>query len=154
MSERDTAGVIAPPPLIYAVPLAVGLVVRLQFPLRFLPESIALLSGGALVLIAIVILVSADRAMYRAHTSPRPWLPTTALVAEGPFRFTRNPMYLGMTLFYIGIAILAQALWAFVLLPFVLILVQRGVIEREERYLERKFSADYLRYKQRVRRWL
>ncbi len=92
--------------------------------------------------------------MHRAHTSPKPWLPTTTLVVGGPFRFTRNPLYLGMTLFYIGVAILAQALWAFVLLPFVLMIVQRGVIEREERYLERKFGTDYLRYKQRVRRWL
>ncbi len=83
-----------------------------------------------------------------------PWRPTTALVVGGPFRFTRNPMYLGTTLLYIGIAILAQALWALVLLPFVLMIVQRGVIEREERYLEGKFGADYLRYKQRVRRWL
>lgn len=154
MSDQDTAGVIAPPPLIYLVPLAVGLVLHFLFPIRFMPQGAGYLLGGLLIAIALVISVSAERMMRKAHTSVKPTVPTTALVVTGPFRFTRNPLYLGLTLFYAGIAILAQAVWALVLLPVVLVVVQRGVIEREERYLEQRFGAEYTRYKRSVRRWL
>jgi protein-S-isoprenylcysteine O-methyltransferase Ste14 len=76
------------------------------------------------------------------------------MVTEGPFRYTRNPAYLSMAMIYAGISSLANALWAILLLPATLLVVQRGVIEREERYLERKFGEEYLRYKERVHRWL
>ena len=77
-----------------------------------------------------------------------------ALVTEGPFHYTRNPAYLSLTMIYTAIATLANALWAIVLLPIALLVTQRGVIEREERYLERKFGEEYLNYKARVRRWI
>ena len=83
-----------------------------------------------------------------------PYEPTTALVTEGPYCFTRNPLYLGLTLTYGGISALANALWATLLLPFVLVVMRRGVIDREERYLERAFGEEYIRYKARVRRWI
>jgi protein-S-isoprenylcysteine O-methyltransferase Ste14 len=73
---------------------------------------------------------------------------------EGPFRHTRNPGYLSLTMIYAGLASLANALWAILLLPAALLVIQRGVIEREERYLERRFGEEYLRYKARVRRWI
>ncbi len=92
--------------------------------------------------------------MGRAGTSIKPTVPTTALVTTGPFRFSRNPLYVSVTLFYLGIAIAARSLWALALLLVVLVVMQRGVIDREERYLERRFGADYLRYKERVRRWI
>jgi protein-S-isoprenylcysteine O-methyltransferase Ste14 len=75
-------------------------------------------------------------------------------VAEGPYRFTRNPIYLGFTLVYGGVTALANSPWGALLLPFVLVLMQRGVIQREERYLERVFGEEYLQYKTRVRRWI
>jgi protein-S-isoprenylcysteine O-methyltransferase Ste14 len=80
--------------------------------------------------------------------------PTTAIVTGGPYRFTRNPLYLSMTLVYAGITALANALPAALLLPAVLAFMRRGVIEREERYLERKFGDEYMDYKARVRRWI
>jgi protein-S-isoprenylcysteine O-methyltransferase Ste14 len=92
--------------------------------------------------------------MRRAGTNVNPTEPTTILVVEGPFKFTRNPLYLSLTLFYAGVAILMNALWAMLMLPAVLFLVNRGVIEREERYLERKFGEQYTQYKERVRRWI
>ena len=92
--------------------------------------------------------------MRRAGTSERTSVPTTALVTTGPFRFSRNPLYVALTLAYLGIAVAAQSLWALALLIVVLIVMQQGVIGREERYLERPFGADYLRYKERVRRWI
>ncbi len=84
----------------------------------------------------------------------RPDKPTSSLVVEGPYRFSRNPIYLGFTLFYGGITALASSLPSALLLPFVLVVMRRGVIEREERYLEREFGEEYLRYKARVRRWI
>jgi protein-S-isoprenylcysteine O-methyltransferase Ste14 len=90
----------------------------------------------------------------RAGTPTNPYKPSSGIVTEGPFRYTRNPAYLSMTTIYAGIAALARASWAFLLLPVALGVIRRGVIEREERYLERKFGEEYLRYKASVRRWI
>jgi protein-S-isoprenylcysteine O-methyltransferase Ste14 len=90
----------------------------------------------------------------RKGTAVEPWKPTTAIVTTGPYRFTRNPAYLGMALTYVGIALLSSAVWVLVPLPFVLAVIDRGVIAREERYLERKFGEEYLGYKRTVRRWV
>jgi protein-S-isoprenylcysteine O-methyltransferase Ste14 len=83
-----------------------------------------------------------------------PGRPTSRLVTDGPFRYTRNPGYLGGAMMYAGIASLTNALWVIVLLPVMLLMMQRTVIEREERYLEGKFGEEYLRYKAQVRRWI
>jgi protein-S-isoprenylcysteine O-methyltransferase Ste14 len=95
-----------------------------------------------------------ERAMRHAGTPANPYKPVSHIATEGPFRYTRNPAYLAMTMIYTGIAGLANALWAILLLPVALLVIQRGVIEREEHYLERKFGEEYLRYKARVRRWI
>ncbi len=153
-NTQDISGVIAPPPLIYAGALAVGLLLRILFPARFLPRWAAPIVGGALIGTAGIIVSTAFREMKQAHTPPNPRQPTRALVVEGPFRFTRNPIYLSLTLLYAGIAALANALWALLLLPIVLIVINRGVIDREEQYLERKFGEEYVRYKAQVPRWL
>ena len=92
--------------------------------------------------------------MRHAGTLANPYKPVSRMVTDGPFRYTRNPAYLSMTMVYTGIASLANALWASLLLPVALLVIQRGVIEREERYLERKFGEEYLRYKAQVRRWI
>ena len=150
----DNPGVIAPPPLIYAGPLAVGLLLNLKFPLRFLPRKAAALLGVTLIGASVALVSQAFQRMRRAGTNVNPTEPTTVLVMEGPFKFTRNPLYLSLTLFYSGVATLVNALWAMLLLPAVLFVVNRGVIEREERYLERKFGEQYLQYRERVRRWI
>jgi protein-S-isoprenylcysteine O-methyltransferase Ste14 len=80
--------------------------------------------------------------------------PVSSLVQDGPFRYSRNPGYLSLTMLYAGIAILRNALWAILLVPLVLYVIQREVIEREERYLQRTFGEEYLAYKRRVRRWV
>ncbi|HEU5040160.1 MAG TPA: isoprenylcysteine carboxylmethyltransferase family protein, partial [Gemmatimonadales bacterium] len=76
------------------------------------------------------------------------------LVTDGPYRFTRNPMYLGFTLWYLAGTAWVNSLWLLVLLPVVLLVMQRGVITREEAYLERRFGREYTEYRARVRRWL
>ncbi|MBC5798616.1 MAG: isoprenylcysteine carboxylmethyltransferase family protein [Candidatus Eremiobacteraeota bacterium] len=92
--------------------------------------------------------------MLAMKTSIDPYRPTTAIIESGPFRFSRNPLYVSMAMFYAAIALFARATLPLALLPAVLAVVQRGVICREERYLERKFGTAYLAYKSRVRRWL
>ncbi len=145
---------IAPPPLIYAGVLAVGLLLRLIFPIRFLPRPIALIIGTGCTGVSCILAPAAFHQMRRAKTNIDPTQPATAIVTEGPFRFTRNPIYLSLTLFYTGIALVFQSLWALLLLPVVLLVMNRGVIDREERYLERKFGEQYVGYKARVRRWI
>jgi protein-S-isoprenylcysteine O-methyltransferase Ste14 len=90
----------------------------------------------------------------RAGTSMIPMNPTTSLVTSGPYRFTRNPMYLGMACLYVALALAFGLIWALILLPLVLLAVERLVIAKEEPYLERRFGDDYRGYKRRVRRWV
>jgi protein-S-isoprenylcysteine O-methyltransferase Ste14 len=150
----DSAGVVAPPPLIYAGALIAGLMMNALFPVAFLPRLLSRMLGWPLVVSGLLLGIFGFRTLRGAGTNVDPSEPTTAIVVEGPYRFTRNPLYVGMTLMYGGISARANALWAILLLPFVLIVMRRGVIEREERYLERLFGEEYLRYKARVRRWI
>jgi protein-S-isoprenylcysteine O-methyltransferase Ste14 len=152
--SQDNPGVIAPPPLIYAGALARGLLANVLSPILFLPRGLSRVLGWPLIVGGLLIGSLAFREMRRAGTNVDPREPTTAIVTEGPYRFTRNPLYLCLTLVYAGISALANALWAILLLPLILAVMRRGVIEREERYLERKFGGEYLNYKERVRRWI
>lgn len=150
----DNAGVIAPPPLIYVVPLLASLLAHKAAPRAFLPRQMARAIGWALVAVASLTEVWFFRTMQRARTPMDPRRPVTTVVTSGPFRFSRNPSYVSFTLIYIGVSSLVNALWPILLLPGALFVVQKGVIEREERYLERKFGDEYTQYKARVRRWL
>jgi protein-S-isoprenylcysteine O-methyltransferase Ste14 len=150
----DNPGVIAFPPAIFAGTLAIGLLLHFIFPVSFLPRMIAIASGTVVLIGAASIAVSAFRAMHRAKTAVNPSLPTTAIVSDGAFSFSRNPIYLSLTLLYVGISLLFNAPWALLLLLPLIVVVQNGVIKREERYLEQKFGDEYLRYKASVRRWV
>jgi len=147
------AGVIAPPPLIYALPLLLGYLLNRWHPLPFLPAGLSTPLGVLGLLFGLVGL-PAVLAFRRARTSPKPWRPTTALVTTGPYRFSRNPMYLGFSLMYLGIALCSNSTWTLLLLPPSLLLMQFGVIHREERYLEQLFGEDYRQYRAGVRRWI
>jgi len=152
----DNPGVIAPPPLIYAIPLLLGLILHMLYPVRLvrdLPRLVRGFLGGSLVGFALTFVTIAFRTMRRANTNVDPTKPTTSLVVEGPFQVTRNPLYLSLTLFYAGITILVNSLWTALMLPVILVVMRKGVIDREERYLERKFGEHYLHYKASVRRW-
>jgi protein-S-isoprenylcysteine O-methyltransferase Ste14 len=152
--EQDKAGVVAPPPLIYLGALVFGLLLNRRFPIGFLPPRIAGGLGWPILGGGVLLLGWFERAMRQADTPASPYKPVSHIATEGPFRYTRNPGYLSMAMIYAGIATIAKALWAILLLPVVLLVIQRGVIEREERYLERKFGEEYLRYKAKVRRWI
>ncbi len=152
-SSRDTARVVAPPPLFYVIGLALGLIAQHFYPQRVLPSRVSRVVGLLLIVIALVNFIGALLALHRAETSPKPWRPTTALVISGPYRWTRNPIYLGFTLVYLGITAWVNTVWPLVLLPLVLLVMHRGVILREEAYLEQKFGDEYRRYKSDVCRW-
>jgi protein-S-isoprenylcysteine O-methyltransferase Ste14 len=152
--ERDTAGVVAPPPLVFLGGLAIGFVLEILLPSASLPGAVRWIFGGVLLVAGVALLGTFNSSFHRAGTAVEPWRPTTAIVTTGPYRLTRNPAYLGMTLVYIAIALLADALWVLVPLPAVLLIIDRMVIAREERYLARKFGQEYLDYKGRVRRWI
>ena len=153
-STQDNPGVVAPPPLIYVGALAIGLIVHRFFPVKFFPGAGARLLGRVCTGISGMLALSAFLEMRRAGTHVDPTQPATALVTQGPFRVTRNPLYLSLTLLYAGIAFMVNSLWAIVLLPGALIVIRYGVINREERYLERTFGEQYLSYKAKVRRWI
>lgn len=152
--EQDKAGIVAPPPLIYLGALVFGLLLNRRFPIAFLPRKIARGLGWPLLGGGVLLIGWFEWAMRHAGTPANPYKPVSHIVTEGPFHYTRNPAYLSMTMIYTGIAGLANALWTILLLPVALLVIQHGVIEREERYLERKFGEEYLRYKAQVRRWI
>ncbi len=150
----DNAGVRVPPPFIYLGGLVLGFVLEVLLPGSSVPAVVQWGLGGVLLLAGLALAVSFNTAFQRRGTAVEPWKPTTAIVSTGPFRLTRNPAYVGMALLYAGIAVMSDALWALAPLPVVLLIVDRAVIAREERYLERKFGPEYLDYKGRVRRWI
>ncbi len=157
MGTHDTAGVIAPPPLVYLAGLALGLGADWLLHLPSLPERSA--SGGLWLGLAfggfgLLLILWAGGRFIGARTPLPPHRPTTALVTEGPYRRSRNPIYLGMALIYLGVVCATASLGILVFFPLVILIMEFGVIRREERYLERKFGAEYRRYKASVRRWL
>jgi protein-S-isoprenylcysteine O-methyltransferase Ste14 len=103
---------------------------------------------------ALALLVGALGGFQRAGTRAEPWKPSTAVVTTGVYRITRNPMYLAMALLYAAASLVLDSGISLCLLAPLLVLVRKGVIEREERYLEHKFGEDYRAYKRTVRRWI
>ncbi len=150
----DTPGVRFPPPLIFIIVFVTGLLLQRLFPIIDIPKVIGRLISLVCFVASVSLAASSLIMFLRAHTSPLPIKPTSALVTNGPYRFSRNPMYLSLVLLYIGLALWLDIFWVLVLAPIVIISVQYFVIVREERYLERTFGQEYLFYKARVRRWL
>ena len=152
--ERDTAGVLAPPPVIYLPALVVALVLDAVWPLEFIGGPVRYLLGGGLVLLGILITPFVLREFARARTSFNALRPSTAVIRSGPFRYSRNPSYVALTVTWIGLGIVLDNLWVLLWLIPAVLLVHFGVVLREERYLERRFGEKYRRYKKSVRRWL
>ncbi len=151
--RRGTAGVIAPPPVVFLGVLGLGFVLESLLPGAALPAW-AQWVGAVVIVAGVALLVSFELAFKRAGTDANPYRPSTALATEGPYRFSRNPGYLGMAITYIGIALAAEAPWALVMLVPATLVIQYGVIAREEHYLERLFGEEYLSYKRTTRRWI
>ena len=151
----DTANVIVRPPIAWALAVLAGLALNWLMPLPFLPAAVPRGWLGTIVFaLALALVAWAISTMTRAGSNVPTSLPTTTIVETGPYRFTRNPIYVGMVMGLIGLAIAFNSLWLLMtLVPFALV-ISYGVITREEAYLERKFGDVYRRYHTRVRRWL
>jgi protein-S-isoprenylcysteine O-methyltransferase Ste14 len=154
----DHSNVVVFPPVIPLSGFLLGLLLEAIFPVGGFVSG-AMRSNMRVVgaLIALVgaagfawMVVTMKMARTPIHTARTP----TALVASGPFRFTRNPMYLFGSIAYAGLALLLTEVWSLALLPFVVLAIHVGVVLREEAYLSRKFGASYEEYRRRVRRWL
>jgi protein-S-isoprenylcysteine O-methyltransferase Ste14 len=154
VSDGETAGIAIPPPLIYVAGFLLGVALELAFPISGLPPALAALAAFAGVALWLALDGSAMMLFRRARTSMAQMEPATALVTSGPYRITRNPMYLGMAFLYAGLALSLGMIWSLALLPLVLVVVDRLLITREERYLEARFGERYRDYRRRVRRWL
>jgi protein-S-isoprenylcysteine O-methyltransferase Ste14 len=155
-SGSTSSGVRIFPPGVYLAGLVIGYAIEWFSPLPILPGA----NGAARVLGVIVLILGAGLlfgavSRFRSvGTSPNPTEPTTALALDGPYRFTRNPMYLGMALLLAGFALIGNALWPLIAVIPVVFVIRTQVIDREERYLEAKFGAQYTDFKARVHRWL
>lgn len=142
------------PPLLYALALGVGFILQWIAPRPIVSSNTGYWIGGVLLAGGVFLAIWGRRVMEQAGTNVNPTLPSTALVTTGPFLFSRNPLYVALTLIYVALALLANALWVLVLIVPVLLILHFGVVLREERYLEAKFSDAYREYRARVRRYL
>jgi protein-S-isoprenylcysteine O-methyltransferase Ste14 len=158
VEKQDTAGVPFPPPIAFIGALAVGFTLQHFLPLHILRTASGIdalaVAGAVLASSALVLAVCAFACFRVARTSPFPERPTTSLVVRGPFRFTRNPLYLSMALLHAGVALFANAMWPLLFLLPALLAIRFLVIAREERYLLQRFGAEYDTYCHSVRRWL
>lgn len=159
MRERYGSGIRVPPPAIFIVVFLVGLWLEgAVYRARIIggddiPRPLVI-AGVALVTCGVLLAAWGAVTFRRHHTAVLPFHPARALVDSGPYRFTRNPMYVGMTLAHLGGALALNALWPVVLLPVALVLLFVTVIRKEEAHLASAFPDDYARYRSRVRRWI
>lgn len=153
-APQATPGMRFPPPVAFIGGLALGFLLQHLVPVAIVPGSrLPRLLGGLPVLASGGLALWALRTFHRAGTTLRPDRPALSLVIQGPFQFTRNPMYLSLSLLHAGLALLANALWPALMLLPVLLIIQFHVIAREERHLSARFGADYQAYCRAVRRW-
>ncbi|HEY2065789.1 MAG TPA: isoprenylcysteine carboxylmethyltransferase family protein [Gemmatimonadaceae bacterium] len=150
------AGVRFPPPLVYVVGLAAGWLLNRWWPAPITagPSGLRVALGALGVLAWLAIFLGAFAAFRRSRTTIVPNRPATVIVTGGPYRFTRNPMYVSLVALYLGLTLLLNTWWPLLFLPVVVVVIQARVIAREERYLQSAFPAEYGAYAGRVRRWL
>ncbi|MEM9059725.1 MAG: isoprenylcysteine carboxylmethyltransferase family protein [Pseudomonadota bacterium] len=156
-TSKDHPNVIAFPPLILAASLALAWGMGQIVPVSFLPPAlsgIALIFGLVDCALAFLIAVSAILAFKRAGTNVEPHKPALVLVEDGPYRFTRNPMYLGLVLLQLGLSFIFSLDWGVILLPGLWLTLHTGVVLREEAYLTAKFGTPYTDFLGRTRRWI
>ena len=150
---KDSPRIFCSPPLLFATVLVFCLWFDGSFATHASPAW-ARIAGIGLVALGVTLIISSLGLFFSRRTRPEPWKPATTLVTDGIYRFTRNPMYLGMATVYAGVALAYLSGLAAVLLIPLQILMNRLVIPREEAYLSRQFTHEYVRYLGRVRRWL
>jgi protein-S-isoprenylcysteine O-methyltransferase Ste14 len=149
---RDHPGVIAPPPLIAILAIGAGWLIGQAVPLPL--PGWALWPGIVLAGAGVTLALWAERCFKAIGTNAMPWKPTTAIAQAGPYRFTRNPMYLGLLAAQAGTGLVLREGWVVLLVVATFAVLHAGVVLREERYLSAKFGAEYDAYRTRTRRWI
>lgn len=156
MSKETSAGpgIRIPPPVIYLAALVIGSVLDYQWPLSPLLGSSRYVVGPVIAITGGLIMPPVLVRFRRSGTTIDVRKPATALIIEGPYRFSRNPIYVSLTLLYLGIGTLLNNAWILILVAPVFLVMNMWVVSREERHLEATFGEEFLRYKAEVRRWL
>ena len=155
-NKKDSPGVYIPPPLFYVVIFLVALFLQKKFPINamlFREQGMKIL-GILFIVIALFFLIRSLRQFIKSKNTLVTMLPASSLQTKGIYQITRNPMYLGLAIVYLGLSCLIGNWWNMILFPFLLLLVQQYIIKREEKYLDRRFGKEYADYKHKVRRWL
>lgn len=142
------------PPFVFLGAIALGVLLHFVWSVRLVPRAVSVPLGGTAVLVAVALFLSAVRTLRTAGTPVPGNRPTTTIVRTGPYRYSRNPIYLSFSLLQLGVTFWVNSLWLLVTLIPAVALMSFVVIPREERYLETRFPSDYLPYKASVRRWL
>ena len=150
--DKDHANVRIHPPVLFVIHLFFAYLLNQLLPLAF--PNIPVWVGYFLVLIGLGLAFSAVSQFMRAHTTLDPHGSVNEIVTSGPYRFSRNPIYLGFVCLLIGFPLIFKSYWGLILSPIFIILMNTLVIQHEETYLEKKFGEVYINYKSRVRRWL
>ncbi|MDE2091062.1 MAG: isoprenylcysteine carboxylmethyltransferase family protein [Gammaproteobacteria bacterium] len=156
-TQQDSAGIRIPPPLYYLSGLIAGYGIHWLYPVKLSkPEHVVIIYTFGIIWILLGGLLAgwALLTFRRAGTSPNPTRATSALALQGPYAHTRNPMYLGVAMVCVGVSLLSNMLWPLLSVPVVVVIMDRMVIRKEERYLETKFGDEYRQYRTRVRRWV
>ncbi len=153
-SPGETAGVIAPPPLLLLAAVLLGFGLHRLLPLPLVPPAIEKPLGAIVVGAGVVLLGAAVREFVRAGTSVETRRPSTSLVTGGPYRWTRNPIYLSLAILQLGFASLVNSVWLAAMIAPLVFALHFGVILREERYLAKRMGPDYERYLKTARRWI
>lgn len=150
------AGVHVPPPMLYVAGFLLGWLLHRPWPAPITAgASIGrMLAAWLCIAVYLAIFAAAFLTFHRARTTLIPNRPATRLATGGPYRLTRNPMYVSLVALYLGMALFVNSWWPVVMLPLVVLVVDRAVIAREERYLSAAFPDEYAAYRARVRRWL
>ncbi|GAB4359335.1 MAG: isoprenylcysteine carboxylmethyltransferase family protein [Immundisolibacter sp.] len=143
-----------PPPILYLVAIGLGLWLERPLPWPMPGGGVRFGLGAVLIVLAVLVFAWCLRELRRHGTTVNPHRATSRLVSSGPFRFSRNPIYVSLTVFLAGVSLLAGSTWVLLMLTWVLPIMQRWVIAREEAHLRQRFGADYADYCARVRRWL
>lgn len=141
------------PPVYFVTAILSMAVLHILFPIkRILPAAYS--SGGVLILIGMSLILWAVRLFTKAGTTIKPFEASTKMIVSGPYRWSRNPIYLGLAIILLGIGLALGTLTPFVIVPLFVWLIQKNVIAHEEAMLDKSFGAAYAEYKKRIRRWL
>ncbi len=151
---KDSPRVYTPPPLIFICFVLTARGLNQLMPMPFLVDGYSLLFGLPLCVFALILFLRCAKLFKRAQTDIKPWKPTTSIIQSGPYRFSRNPIYLSFVILGIGLACIMNTFWGLLAMALFVPVINILVIHREERYLRAKFGDEYLTYMHHVRRWI